>query len=122
MNGGKKIWKSTPLVVGAVFLALVTIAGGLATLYGAFAQIPYATSGEVEGKLGPIKTQIETLEKNHDKEIADIKEKQGMLEALKNQDNEWYREVAQEVAVLASRMGRVEKQLDRIEGLLLERK
>ena len=45
-----------------------------------------------------------------------------MLEAFKNQDDEWYLELRQEVAVLRSQMTRVEKQLDRIESLLMERR
>lgn len=108
MNHQNKIWKSAPLVLGAVLLALVT-------LFGFIEGIPFATKDQVKEK-------FEALEKNHDKEIADLKEKDKLLESLKNQDNEWYRELAQEVAVLNSRMGRVEKQLDRIEGLLMERR
>ena len=105
-----KFTKSPPKIVGAVFLALVTIAAGWTTISIGLDKIPYAT-----------KIQVRALEENHDREIADLKQKDIMLEAFKEADDKWYLELNQEVAVLRSQMTRVEKQLDRIESLLMDR-
>ncbi len=103
-----KFAKSSPKMVGAVLIALVTIVGGGGTVYVAFEKIPFAT-----------KTQLQNHKAHNEHEIDDLKDKIIMFEAFKNAHDEWYLELGQEVAVLRSQMTRVEKQLDRIEGMLM---
>ena len=106
-----KFVKSSPKMVGAVLIALVTIIVGGGSLYSAIDKIPYAT-----------KTQVKMLEEKYDHHIEDLKQKDIMLVTFKNAGDKWYLELNQEVAVLRSQMTRVEKQLDRIEGLLMGRR
>ncbi len=105
-----KFVKSSPKMVGAVLMALVTIAAGGGTLYVAMEKIPFAT-----------KTQLQNHKALNEHEIEDLKDKIVMFESFKNAHDEWYLELVQEVAVLRSQMTRVEKQLDRIEGMLMSR-
>jgi len=115
MSEGQKNMKNAPLMLGAVVLSLVT-------LFGFVQGIPFAMKSDVE-------KQIREL-KEVDKEL---KETDKTLWELKNQDNKWYQEVAQEVAVVGTkvenlekgvetRMRGVEKKLDSIETLLRDRR
>ena len=100
MQENQKLSKNAPLMVGVVLIAMVTI-------FGFIADIPFAMKEDVE------------------KQLEEIKEKQKLLEALKNTDNQWYRELSEDVAVVSTKMegmdktmGKFEKKLDTIEGLL----
>lgn len=82
----QKMWKNAPLALGAVLLALVSI-------FGFIEGIPFAMKNDVS-------KQLESFDKKYEEKVEELKEKQALLETLKNQDNQWYREVAEDVAVL----------------------
>lgn len=102
-NGQKSI-KTQAAAIGGVVLAL-------GALFAALGAIPYATKDEVQ-----------IIRQGQDKEIAELKERQKLMELLKKQDNDWYREVAEDVAVVKGDVSNMKDDLAEIKSLLRERR
>ena len=86
MPDTEKLLKNAPLMVGVVFVALVTI-------FGFIGDIPFV------------------LKTDYKNQIEELKKKQEVLETLKNVDNQWYREVSEDVAVMKTDVNHVKEDL-----------